>query len=210
LHAHDYFAPLHLILIHINPYPTGAVRIFSMSKHQRAHVPLDVRLVARIGLSVAVASCLGLFLALIALSNEKANSYVQGIGAFDAARQDLGPAMLIFGLALTGFAGFTAWVFSLYASFRIAGPLYRISRDLELQIAQGTIAPVPIRASDGLQPEWKAFEASVASLRAQHEALRQALGEVEAELKASTVAADTSMAASAIARLKQAEQRVLL
>jgi hypothetical protein len=118
--------------------------------------------------------------------------------------------MLAFGLAMASFAGITTWLFALCASFRIAGPLYRISRDLEQLIEQGAIAPAPIRATDSLQREWKAFEASVAALRTQHEDLRQVLGEVEHALRTDTATKDRASVIAAIARLKQTEQRVRL
>lgn len=174
------------------------------------HVPLNVKLVAKIGLSVAIASCLGLLLLLILIGNEKANGYGQVIGVFGLVRQRLGPAMLVFGLVLAGFAGITTWLFSLYTSFRIAGPLYRISRDLEQLIEQGPVTPMPIRATDDLQSEWKEFEASVATLRAQHEELRQALSEAEAASRGNAPTAGTAPLGSAIARLKKAEQHVRL
>jgi hypothetical protein len=200
------------VLIQINSIAKGSVTIFSMSKRQQMHVPLDVKLVAKIGLSVAVASCIGLLLVLLLLSDDNASGYGQVIGAFGIASKSLGPAMLVFGLAMASFAGITAWLFSLYASFRIAGPLYRISRDLELQIEHASIKPMPIRAGDSLQREWKAFEASVAVLHAQHGDLKHVMSEIEVLLQPDGAAAgpDSVALASAIARLKKAEQRVSL
>jgi hypothetical protein len=196
------------VLIQINSIAMGAVTIFWMSKRQQVHVPLDVKLVAKIGLSVAVASCVGLVLVLLLLSDHKASGYGQIVGALGLARDTLGPAMLLFGLATVGFAGVSAWLFSLYASFRIAGPLYRISRDLEQQIEQGAVTPMPIRAGDSLQREWKAFEASVAALRVQHEEMRQTVDEIEHALETNAATADAL--APALARLKRVEQRVRL
>lgn len=202
--------PPHPLVIHVNPHGTETVRIFAMSKRQPVHVPLDVSLVAKLGLSVAVASCLGLMLVLVTVSDEKASSYRQIVGAFGLARDGLGSAMLVFGLALVGFAGVSAWLFSLYTSFRIAGPLYRMARDLELQIDHGPVAPTPIRATDRLQREWSAFETSVAALRQQHQALRQALADVQNALATNTETADAASLTPALARLKKAEQRVRL
>lgn len=167
-------------------------------------------MVAKIGLSVAAAASLGLLLVLGLVSDDQASSYGQIIGAFDQARQYLGPALLVFGLALAGFAGVSAWLFSLYASFRIAGPLYRMARDLELQIDQGPITPTPIRATDRLQREWKVFEAGVWSLRAQHAELKQALVAVGSALETHNKTVDAATLASALARLKDTEQRVRL
>lgn len=167
-------------------------------------------MVAKIGLSVAGAASLGLLAVLGLVSDDQAGSYGQIIGAFDLARQNLGPALLVLGLTLTGFAGISAWMFSLYASFRVAGPLYRMARDLEQQIDQGPVAPLPIRTTDRLQREWKAFEASVAALQAQHEELRQALGAVRRALGPNNETVDAATLASALARLKNTQQRVRL
>jgi hypothetical protein len=199
-----------MVLIQVNSIAMGAVTIFPMSKREQTPIPLEVKLVAKIGLSVAAASCLGLLLVLALISDDDAVGYAQIIGAFGSAREHLGPAMLVFGLATSGIAGIAAWLFSLYASFRIAGPLYRISRDLEQQIERGTIAPMPIRAGDGLQREWKAFEASVEALRAQHDGLRQALRDVETSLPEKASVANAPALQLALARLKKAEQRVRL
>ena len=197
---------LHPVLMQMISIDTGAVRIFSMSKGRSAHVPLDVMLVAKIGLSVAVAAGAGLALVLALLGDDRGGGYGQLIGAYGLARESLGPAMLVFGLALTGFAGIAAWLFSLYASFRIAGPLYRISRDLEAQIEHGPVAPAPIRRSDRLQREWKELDASVAALCAHYAELGQVLSQIEKSLDAD--AADPASLLQAIMQLKNAEQHV--
>jgi len=181
-----------------------------MRKSRHVHVAPDVRMVAKIGLRVAVASFLGLLLVLILVSDGKASGYRQIISAFALSKVSLGPAMLAFGFALVSFAGITAWLFSIYASFRIAGPLYRISRNLELLIDHGLVAPLPIRHTDSLQREWQEFEASVSALRAQHQELKQALGEVENALALISEAEDSTALATGIARLKKAEQLVNL
>ncbi len=199
-----------MVLIQVNPMAMGSVILFPMNERQHVHVPLDVRLVAKIGLSVAAASCLGLLLVLALLSDHRASSYGQIIGALGLARDSLGPAMLMFGLATASFAGVSAWLFSLYTSFRIAGPLYRISRDLEQQIQNGAVTPMPIRAGDSLQREWEAFETGVAALRAQQGELRQALRGVEQALGSDPAGVDDAAFAAALARLKQVEQRVRL
>lgn len=187
---------------------SGAASIFSTSTRRRAHVPLDVKLVATIGLSVAIATCAGLALVLFLLSDGRGGRYGQVIGAYGRARQSPGPAMLVFGLAMVGFAGITAWVFSLYASFRIAGPLYRISCDLEQQMEQGPIAPTPIRTTDRLQRECKELDAGVAALRAHYAELRHALSQVNNLLR--TEAPDPGSLLPAIIRLKNAKQHVRL
>jgi len=212
LRAEGFLDSVRRVLIHVNSIAAPSARILPMNSSQEAHVPADFKLVAKIGLSVAAASCLGLVLVLFLVSDGAAASYGQIIGAYGLARKNLGPAMAVFGLAVAGFAGISAWLFSLYASFRIAGPLYRISRNLEQQIAHGPIAMIPIRASDGLQREWQQFDASVAALRAQRAELKQALREVEdaLALNSAAAAADAISLEAAIANLKKMELRARL
>lgn len=171
-------------------------------------VAFDVRLVAKIALSVAVASCVGLLLVLFVIADDTGASYGHLIVATDVTRQNLKPALLVFGLVMVVFAAITTWLFSLYTSFRIAGPLYRISRDLETAIECGPVAPDPIRNTDQLQREWRQFEASVAALREHYEELWKALDDGETALRADTP--DSISLAQAIARLRKAEQRVRL
>lgn len=181
-----------------------------MNDREDVHVPPNVRLVAKIGSSVTAASLLGLLLVLIALTDDKASGYGQIIGAFGLAKENLSRVMIIFGLAMACFAGIATWLFALYASFRIAGPVYRLSQNLERQIEQGPVAPMPIRATDCLQREWKAFEASVLTLGAHHEALRLALGEIENASQANNRTGNANALALAMARLQEVEQHVHL
>lgn len=178
------------------------------SDRQVLPVAFDVRLVAKIALSVAVASCVGLLLVLFMVTDDRGTSYAHLIGATELTRQNLKPALLVFGLVMVFFAGITAWLFSLYTSFRIAGPLYRIARDLETAIERGPMAPDPIRKTDQLQREWLQFDASVAVLREHYEELWQALDDGETSLRAE--APNSLSLAQTIARLRKVEQRVRL
>ena len=186
----------------------GIQHMNGSSQRQTLPVPFDVRLVAKIALSVAVASCAGLLLVLFIVTDDSGTSYGHLIGAIELTREHLKPALLIFGLAMVTFAGITAWAFSLYTSFRVAGPLYRISRNLETAIEFGPVVPVPIRETDQLQREWRQFDASVAALRDQHEELWRALEDGETALRADTP--DPNSLARAVVRLRQTEQRVQL
>lgn len=150
-------------------------------------VPFDVRLVARIALSVAAAACLGLLAIVLLVSEGAATTYGGAIGAADTARQNLRPALFAFGLAMVAIAGMAAWFFSLYASFRIAGPLYRLSRNLELALNVGPVPPIPIRKTDCLQTEWREFEAGMTTVRLHYEELDAALAKL---MRASAASGD--------------------
>ena len=198
------------LLININFIAAPDARINPMSGNPDPQMPATFKLVAKIGVSVAAISCLGLVLVLLLLRDDDAASYAEVIGAYGQAQRNLGPAMAIFGLTATAFAGLSTWLFSLYASFRIAGPLYRIARNLERQIRHGPIATVPIRAGDALQDEWKAFDASVSALRIQYGNLKLAKLALDHPLESSAAGTDPTSPERVIAHLVEVERRVRL
>ncbi len=175
---------------------------------RRGETPLlfHLKMVAKIALSVSALACAGLLSVLFLLTDQRGESYGQIIGGYSLASQNLGPALLVFGLAMLAFAGVVTWVIALYSSFRIAGPLYRFAQNLELEIEHGPAAPVAIRRRDQLQREWREFDASMAVLHSHFSDLRQALAQAEqagAEL-------DPGSLRQAVARLKDIERRVKL
>lgn len=164
--------------------------------------------VAGIALCVSVAACAGMLAVLMQVTNEQGTGYGQIIGAYSLTGRSLGWSLLIFGLAMVAFAGVTTWLISLYSSFRIAGPLYRFSRNLEMAIEHESALPLPIRHADQLQREWKALDTSLAALRAHYAELRRTLEEIERSLHAGPPGATSP--GEAIARLKETERRVRL
>jgi hypothetical protein len=107
-------------------------------------------------------------------------------------------------------AGLTTWLFALYASFRVAGPLFRIARDIEEQIKHTGAKPIPIRATDKLQAEWGGFEAGVTGLRAHREQLGHALNALQQWVEEPHSNADLLRGQSCLARLSEVDQRVTL
>jgi hypothetical protein len=163
---------------------------------------------AGIALSVGVVVCAGTLVVLMLATNDKGISYGQAIDAYGLTRWNLGWGFLVFGLAMVSFAGITAWLVSLYSTFRVAGPLFRFSRNLEMEIERGPIAPIPIRRCDQLQREWKEFDAGVAALREHYDQLRQAAKEARQFPYAGATHRESP--ALAIAQLMEAERRARL
>jgi len=166
-------------------------------------------MVAKIGLSVSALACVGLLSVLFLLTDQRGTSYGHIVGVHSLASQNLGTALLVFGLAMLAFAGITTWVIALYSSFRIAGPLYRFAQNLEMEIEQGPAVPVAIRRRDQMQREWKVFEASMAVLHGHFSDLRQALAQTG---QPSQVCADFDPVSlrQTVARLQDIERRVTL
>ncbi len=165
---------------------------------------LQLQLVGRIALSVSVAACGCLLLAIGLATDGKGTTYREMLGSYALSGENLGPAMLLSGAAIAAFAGFMTWLVALYASFRVAGPLFRIARSLELEIERGPAAPVPIRATDLLQREWAEFSGSIARLGSHYRALHVALDDVQHSLDAQ--GGRDAAVARAIERFREAER----
>jgi hypothetical protein len=59
--------------------------------------------------------------------------------------------MLIGGALIVLVAGLITWIITLYSSARVAGPLYRFSRNIELEIEHGPVETTRIRKGDSFQ-----------------------------------------------------------
>lgn len=175
----------------------------SLAKH-------DYQLVAKVGLSVGVAGFVGVLFVLWVIGDRAANGYGEIINAVGTVKHALAPAIWVFGLAMVSIAGLTTWLFALYASFRIAGPLFRMARDIEEQIKNSDVKPIPIRVTDKLQAEWGSFEAGVVGLRAHRDQIGQALNTLQQWVEDPRTNADLPLGQSSLARLTEVEQRVTL
>ena len=163
---------------------------------------LHLHLVAKIALIVGAVSCLGMLLVLTFITDKSGASYGAIIRSYSLSRQHLGPTMLIAGLFLVSFSGVITWLISLYASFYIAGPLYRFSRNLETFIAQGPTTPVPTREKDHLKQEEQQIKRSIAKLQQHYGEMRAAAEEALSQLD--------SQSAPAIAKLKELDREAHL
>lgn len=60
-------------------------------------------------------------------------------------------AMFVAGTLIVLTAGLITWIITLYSSHRVAGPLYRFSRNIELEIERGPVATTSLRKGDSFQ-----------------------------------------------------------
>ena len=181
----------------------------STGRRDEPSIRFHLKLVGKIALAVGATACVGLILTLMSVSAKSGASYAQIIGSYNLTRQHLGPALLVAGLFLLAFTAVITWLISLYSSFRIAGPLFRFSRNLEMEIARGPTAPVPIRKTDSLQQEHEQLKRSIDGLQAHYGALREAALQAQAALGSDDKEA-WSEAARVIARLKELDSHVRL
>jgi hypothetical protein len=172
-------------------------------------VLFHVKWVAKIALTVGAVAWVVLLLLIFLVKDDQGTNYAQIIYNHSLTRQALGPSILIFGLVMVAIASIATWFIALYSSFRIAGPLFRFSRNLKRIIEDALAVPMAIRQTDMLQREWNEFDASQAKLREHYGALRDALDQCEQALHADSTL-DTVSLHQALVRLREIERRVQL
>ena len=144
----------------------------NFSAIDRPEMLVHLRWVARISLWIGIGAGVGLTVVLYLLTNTTGQSYGGLIQSYSLAQYRLGPAMLIGGLILLGLTAALTGLIALYSSFRVAGPLFRLSRNLEVAIRQGPVKPVPIRDSDDLHREALLLEEALGTLASHYDGLR--------------------------------------
>jgi len=166
-----------------------------------------MKIVSRVALATGLAAGVVLVLALLFAVDSGGASYVELIRSQSITRQNLGPALLISGLFLVSFTGFVTWLICLYGSFRVAGPLYRFARNLE--VADQASRLIGIREGDCFQDVSRELLDSVGSLRAHYRKLGELAARAEELLESSDPQARSELAET-INSLKKLERHVQL
>jgi HAMP domain-containing protein len=162
------------------------------------------KLVGKVAL-IAGALSFGVLLAvLVFISDPAGESYWRVVRSHSITRQSLATSLLLAGCLLVLAVAFITWLFSLYASFRIAGPLYRFARNLEQLSGGGTARLVPIRQDDQLQEEANKLQEAAQRL-ADH--YRHVAAAADRGL-AAVAAADAGELARAVTKLRELDSRV--
>lgn len=167
-----------------------------------SYLLLNSRFFAKIALIVGVLSCFGIVLVLFFVAGKTGGSYGAISRSFSLSQQSLGPTMLIAGLILVAFAGFITWVFALYTSHYIAGPLFGFARNFEIMMEHGVTAPAPMRKNDRLKQEDSHIRRSIGKLQEHY-------GEMRSAAEAALSQIDTSPNAG-IVKLKKLDHAVRL
>jgi hypothetical protein len=134
-----------------------------------------LRWVAKIALTVGVMAAAGLTVALFVATDGSGATYGELVQSHTITQRLLAPALLISGLFLLALTAVLTWLVSLYSSFRIAGPLFRLTKNLEASIADGPGRALPIRTTDRLHAEAQLLDASL-------HAVARHLAAIDAEL----------------------------
>lgn len=137
---------------------------------------IDLKLVSRFALYTSVVAVVLLVVSVLLLTDQKGTSYAEIIYGHSLTQKHLKPVLLISGLCLLSFVAFITWLFTIYSTFRIAGPLFRFSRNLE-QAAEG-IPPLGLRSGDALQDVSEQLKQSVTSLHNHYHLIDKEINEL--------------------------------
>lgn len=150
--------------------------------------PVTIVRLRAIGHIALLVSAITLAAAMILplLLDASANNYNRSINMMLLTQDRLPCVMLIIGLLLVTATGITTWFIALYSSFRIAGPLYRFARNIELEINEGPIPIINIRATDQLQAESEALANTVNSLQQHYQKIAEDCDKLCAQLNQTT------------------------
>jgi len=151
-------------------------QLTGMAEHLQTIKGIDLKLVSRFALYTSLVAVVLLVISVLFLTDKTGTSYAEIIYAHSLTAKQLKPVLLISGLCLLSFVAFITWLFTIYSSFRIAGPLFRFSRNLE-NAAEG-IAPIGVRKDDALQDVSDQLKQSVSSLHNHYREIDKQINEL--------------------------------
>lgn len=173
---------------------------------QEPPIFFHLKLVAKISLAIGAIAMTALLIALTLVTDQRGDSYSAIVQAQNLKSENLGKVMLMAGLVLVTLASLVTWLIALYSSFRIAGPLYRFSRNLQLATVDEAADLISLRAGDSLRQEEDLIKQTVLSVRAYSAAVNAATRQAADAIGAD----DASGYAQAVARLRMLDEKVRL
>jgi hypothetical protein len=171
------------------------------------HEPLiffHLKLVAKISLAIGAIAMIALIIALTMITDQSGETYSAIVQIQHLKSENLGKVMLLAGLVLVVIASLATWLIALYSSFRIAGPLYRFSQNLQLATLDGSANLVDTREGDSLRQEAEMIKQTVLTLRAYHAAVTA----TSQQASDAIAAGDESGYAQSVARLRMLDEKV--
>lgn len=113
---------------------------------------LQLKVTAKVAIAISVLAAVVLLGTLFyLLSGQPQQSYYQALQALTKTQDQLVLAMILGGALIVSVAGLLTWFITLYSSARIAGPLYRFSQNIELEIKHGPVSIISLRKGDPFQ-----------------------------------------------------------
>lgn len=138
-----------------------AFKIMTYNTEKSREFLFHLRWVSKIAIWIGGTAAIGLIVVLFFLTGHAGTSYEELIRAGSLTQHQLGPALLVGGFFLVSFGAILTWLITLYSSFRVAGPLFRLTHNLKASIGHRPEKPISIRSADRLHPEAILLEKSL-------------------------------------------------
>lgn len=129
--------------------------------------------VGKISLYTALVTAILLVITVYYLSGVEGDSYWAIFSTHAFTHKQLGLALFIAGSVLVMVTGLITWIVILYSTFRVAGPLYPLSRSLEGLILDGSAMIRNRRKTDGLSDEYLRFSGGAKRLQFHYDTLNE-------------------------------------
>ncbi|MEH6628822.1 MAG: hypothetical protein V7739_20465 [Motiliproteus sp.] len=136
----------------------------------------QLKIVGKISLWFSFVAAAGL-LALFFIVDDSGSTYLDAVQSMSITRKNLPWMMLVGGLFLVTGTGVTTWLITLYSSFRVAGPIFRFTANLEQGLKAGEVPLVKVRHDDCLQDESQTLQITVKELYGYYQGLEAQLDE---------------------------------
>lgn len=145
-----------------------------------------LKIVVRIAALLALFGALAMAAVVLAVGQTDQQNYLASLSHLQISQERLMPLVFAAGLFLLTVSAFVTWLIALYSSFRIAGPLYRLTRNLEQELEQQSLhRPAPVRREDRLQSQARLLGEAVAALESHYEELGRELRAIDHDLAVS-------------------------
>jgi len=167
---------------------------------------LHLKLVGKVALITGITAAILLVILVLFVSQDNGTRYREIIQAYSVTQAHLTSVMTLAALLLITIVGLSVGLIALYSSFRIAGPLYRFSRNL--QAADSMTQATGIRKEDALHALAGELHESANSLEQHYGLLRAQLEAVQSLAAQSPI--DPGHLSEAISALKAIESSVRL
>ena len=139
--------------------------------NRRPALLVHLSLISNIAVVTSLVCVVGLLVLSYHLFPEFAGNYLAVVSAYAISREQMVPSMLFVTLLMISVTGIITWSIALYSSFRIAGPIYRMCRNIEQAISEPVASSLPLRQEDFLQAESQELIAAIDRLNNHYDQL---------------------------------------
>jgi hypothetical protein len=165
-------------------------------------------MIGRVALCISLVSAVllvVLFAYMIVI--HEGDEYLSSFQSLSYTRKMLFPLAAGSGLLIVGFSGIVTWLVGIYSSYRVAGPLFRFTANIEIDIDQKTPPLIRLRSSDTLQRETELLELAVLAVNTHYLKLADILKTMEDNL-ANQMSADDEEMQELLNRYREEHRRV--